>query len=101
MSGRADRRFGLTAWFGIFSANESHPMASDEADTISIVPGRACGECSLCCKLIRVDAFAKAPGTWCAHCAPGSGGWPLFHNPPGPGRAFFFAVGGWANPRGG
>src|SRR5260370_30581721 len=73
MSGRAGRRFGLTAWFGMFSSNERHPMAGDKADTISIVPGRACGECSLCCKLIRVDAFAKAPGIWCAHCAPGSG----------------------------
>jgi hypothetical protein len=91
MSGRADRRFGLTAWFGIFSANERHPMASDEADTISIVPGRACGECSLCCKLIRVDAFAKAPGTWCAHCAPGSGGCTIYDSRPAECRDFYCA----------
>jgi hypothetical protein len=48
-------------------------MADGKADTFSLVPGRACGDCSLCCKLIRVDAAAKAAGTWCTHCAPGRG----------------------------
>jgi hypothetical protein len=46
-------------------------MADGKADTGSLAPGRACGDCSLCCKLIRVDAFAKASGVWCTHCAPG------------------------------
>ncbi len=49
-------------------------MAADvKAEGASPVPGRGCGECSLCCKLIRVDAFEKAAGAWCAHCAPGRG----------------------------
>jgi hypothetical protein len=48
-------------------------MADSKADALSLVPGRRCGDCSLCCKLIRVDAFEKPPGTWCTHCAPGRG----------------------------
>jgi hypothetical protein len=43
------------------------------ADALSLVPGRSCGDCSLCCKLIKVDALAKAPATWCPHCTPGHG----------------------------
>jgi hypothetical protein len=45
----------------------------DERNEASVVPGRSCGDCSLCCKLIRVDAFDKPPGAWCSHCAPGRG----------------------------
>src|SRR5258708_5776891 len=85
----------------MFSSNARRPMAGDKADTTAIVPGRACGECSLCCKLIRVDAFAKAPGTWCAHCAPGSGGGAVYDNPPAGGRGVFFAWGVSPSPRGG
>jgi hypothetical protein len=48
-------------------------MTDGKADTAGLVPGRHCGDCSLCCKLIRVDAFAKPPGIWCTHCAPGQG----------------------------
>src|SRR5712671_5304836 len=66
-------------------------MAEDKADAISIVPGRGCGECSLCCKLIRVDALAKAPGTWCAHCAPGSGGCKIYESRPAECRDFYCA----------
>jgi hypothetical protein len=66
-------------------------MAGDKTDTTSIVPGRACGECSLCCKLIRVDAFAKAPGTWCAHCAPGGGGCAIYDSRPAECRDFYCA----------
>ncbi|MCI3951585.1 MAG: hypothetical protein K0R53_1082 [Burkholderiales bacterium] len=32
---------------------------------------RTCGNCSLCCKLIAVREFNKAPGVWCAHARPG------------------------------
>src|SRR5258707_12707054 len=28
------------------------------------------------------DAFAKAPGTWCSHCAPGSGGCTIYDSRP-------------------
>jgi hypothetical protein len=51
-------------------------MASDVAHIPAearIVPGRACGTCTLCCKLIAVTALDKAPGVWCPHCVRGQG----------------------------
>jgi hypothetical protein len=66
-------------------------VADGEAGTVALVPGRSCGDCSLCCKLIRVDAFAKAPGTWCAHCAPGGGGCRIYHERPAECRDFYCA----------
>jgi hypothetical protein len=35
--------------------------------------GRACGTCTLCCKLLGVAELAKPAGKWCRHCAPGKG----------------------------
>jgi hypothetical protein len=35
------------------------------------VKGRACGACSLCCTLLRVDALGKLGGTPCVHQRPG------------------------------
>jgi hypothetical protein len=37
------------------------------------VPVRSCGDCSLCCKVMRIAALDKPPGSWCKHCKPGSG----------------------------
>jgi hypothetical protein len=31
-------------------------------------PGRKCGECSLCCKLLHVEEVPKPAGLWCPHC---------------------------------
>jgi hypothetical protein len=36
-------------------------------------PIRACGSCSLCCKLIKVEPLNKPRGEWCKHCVPGKG----------------------------
>jgi hypothetical protein len=36
-------------------------------------PGRACGACTLCCKVYDVPALAKPAGRWCGHCKPGRG----------------------------
>ncbi len=33
-----------------------------------VVPGRSCGTCTLCCKVIAVVDFDKLPGVWCKHC---------------------------------
>ena len=33
----------------------------------------ACGECSLCCKLLGIEEIDKQPGVWCRHCTPGAG----------------------------
>lgn len=34
---------------------------------------RPCGECSLCCKVLRINALDKAAGQWCGHFRKGSG----------------------------
>jgi len=46
------------------------PVARSEA---RVVPGRACGTCTLCCKVIAVADFDKPPGVWCPHCVRGKG----------------------------
>lgn len=38
-----------------------------------IVPGRACGECTLCCKLLAIAELAKPRNIWCDHCKPRHG----------------------------
>jgi hypothetical protein len=35
--------------------------------------GRACGRCSLCCKVIGVSAIGKSAGKWCPLAVPGQG----------------------------
>ncbi|MGD0191172.1 MAG: hypothetical protein ABSD74_10565 [Rhizomicrobium sp.] len=34
---------------------------------------RQCGGCTLCCKVLAIEALAKPMGQWCPHCTPGSG----------------------------
>lgn len=34
---------------------------------------RACGECSLCCKVYKIPVLDKPEGQWCEHCTPGQG----------------------------
>lgn len=34
---------------------------------------RACGTCSLCCKVFRVNEIEKPKDVWCPHCKPGNG----------------------------
>jgi hypothetical protein len=36
-----------------------------------IVAGRACGSCTLCCKVAAVEEVGKPMGVWCRHCAGG------------------------------
>ena len=35
--------------------------------------GRACGTCTLCCKVYDVPTLDKPAGQWCRHCKPGRG----------------------------
>jgi hypothetical protein len=35
------------------------------------VPGRACGTCTLCCKVVGVLEISKPAGVWCPHCMRG------------------------------
>jgi hypothetical protein len=34
---------------------------------------RACGDCTLCCKVMAIEEIAKPDGQWCRHCEPGRG----------------------------
>ena len=34
---------------------------------------KACGECTLCCKVMAIEALQKPVGSWCAHCRPRQG----------------------------
>jgi hypothetical protein len=46
---------------------------SGAGSSIPLVPGRTCGDCSLCCKLLAIDELNKPAGSWCPHCTPGRG----------------------------
>jgi hypothetical protein len=32
---------------------------------------RACGDCTLCCKVMAIETLDKPAGDWCFHCEPG------------------------------
>jgi hypothetical protein len=34
---------------------------------------RACGDCTLCCKVMAIEELDKPAGAWCGHCEPGMG----------------------------
>lgn len=47
------------------------PLVSAPAPTAAAA--RACGTCTMCCKVYLIEDLAKPAGKWCAHCAIGSG----------------------------
>jgi hypothetical protein len=60
------------------------------------LPGRSCGGCTLCCKIMGVPEIDKPRGTWCPHCLRGKG-CGIYADRPGGCRTFFC---GWlTNPR--
>jgi hypothetical protein len=46
------------------------------------LPRRACGTCSLCCKLPSVLEIDKHIDEWCKHCRPGKGGCTIYEQRP-------------------
>jgi len=42
-------------------------------DSVELVPGRSCSNCTLCCKVIAVAEFDKPRGRNCVHCDTGRG----------------------------
>ena len=36
-------------------------------------PGRSCGSCTMCCKVLGIKELAKPVGKWCSHCDIGKG----------------------------
>ena len=49
---------------------------------------RACGECSLCCKVMKIEELEKPVGRWCPHCRPGQGGCSIYSGRPPSCRSF-------------
>jgi hypothetical protein len=44
------------------------------ADSIArVVPGRECGTCMFCCKVMAIEEIAKPQNTWCSNCIRGVG----------------------------
>ncbi|MDP3067597.1 MAG: hypothetical protein Q8M72_02885, partial [Methylocystis sp.] len=33
------------------------------------IPGKACGSCYFCCKVLEIEEFKKPAGKLCEHCA--------------------------------
>jgi hypothetical protein len=62
---------------------------SGETKMPTNVDGRSCGNCSLCCKLAKVDELDKPSGVWCRHCAPGRGGCTIYETRPPVCRNYF------------
>jgi hypothetical protein len=52
------------------------------------VTGRACGSCSLCCKLLPIRELEKPENQWCVHCRPGNGGCGIYAERPASCRGF-------------
>lgn len=44
-----------------------------DTSAAQIVEGRSCADCTLCCKLLGVDAIAKPRHVLCEHCDAGKG----------------------------
>src|SRR3984893_4955306 len=50
---------------------------------ILAIPGKACGECSFCCKVLEIAELAKSAGKLCDHCLnSGSGGCGIYAGRP-------------------
>ncbi|HEY4942194.1 MAG TPA: hypothetical protein VII56_12275 [Rhizomicrobium sp.] len=50
-------------------------------------PVHACGECTMCCKVMAVDELAKPAGRWCGHCDIAKG-CKIYESRPGECRTF-------------
>jgi hypothetical protein len=49
---------------------------------MSSIPGKACGPCSFCCKVLEISELDKKAGTWCEHCGD-TGGCGIYAARPG------------------
>jgi len=36
-------------------------------------PGKSCGSCTLCCKVLTIEELQKPAGVYCSHCSIGAG----------------------------
>ncbi|AYO82585.1 hypothetical protein [Methylobacterium brachiatum] len=49
------------------------PVLAPETFVAQPAPGRACGACTLCCKVYDVPAVESVAGQWCRHTKAGQG----------------------------
>jgi Fe-S-cluster containining protein len=61
------------------------------AESVAVVPGRACGPCALCCKVLRIEELDKPAGRWCPHCTAGRDGCRIYDTRPPSCRSFHCA----------
>ena len=52
---------------------EQSSAATDPATVAPPRAVRACDGCTLCCKVLSIEALGKPEGVWCIHCKVGSG----------------------------
>ena len=57
-------------------------------DETPVIPGRECGGCTLCCKVLRIAELQKPQGKWCPHCEVGHS-CRIYEDRPGECRTFF------------
>ncbi len=63
-------------------------MTDTSSSQIEPAAGRACGSCTMCCKVLLVGELQKPPGVWCKHAKPGQG-CGIYETRPGSCREFF------------
>lgn len=54
----------------------------------SVVPGKTCGSCAMCCKVYEFTGLAKTPKGWCENFKPGTG-CSIYADRPDSCRAYF------------
>src|SRR6266496_1039725 len=69
-------------------------MMSFKTDEVEVVPGRSCGECSLCCTIFSITELNKPNNTHCQHCSTGQGGCVIYKSRPRECQEFYC---GWLN----
>ncbi len=47
--------------------------AAPATEPIDLAPGRDCGSCTMCCKIMGISEIDKVRNKWCPHCAIGKG----------------------------
>jgi uncharacterized protein len=35
---------------------------------MAAIPGKTCGACTMCCKVLEIEQFQKPAGQWCSNC---------------------------------
>jgi hypothetical protein len=58
---------------GLYCIWFSRPTAGRTWHEAAAAAERQCGDCSMCCKVMRVEEISKPEHQWCQHARPGIG----------------------------